>query len=126
MTKVHENDDLWYALENNPLEELTPEDIVDICAEVPGENDEFTWWWIVKLRDDRYVLLEGWCDYTGWDCQSTLDVEIITSTSLEAAIGAPEQDYSGRAIRLNLMRQLNGTNPKFTYIADDSDSDPGE
>lgn len=32
--------------------------------------------WLVKLCDGRYAALEGWCDYTGWDCGSGLAIKI--------------------------------------------------
>jgi hypothetical protein len=114
--KVHENDDLWYALEFNHPQSFLPEDIKDIMAEVPGENDEFSWWWILKLGAKKYTLLEGSCDYTGWDCQSSINEYPIVNTAIKASQFAPIiEDYSKRAIQPNLIAQLKGQFPKFTY-----------
>jgi len=60
-------DDLYSAIEYNPQEGFTEGDILGILAEVPGENDEYDWHWVVKLKDKRYVYVSGGCDYTGWD-----------------------------------------------------------
>lgn len=116
MSKVHENDDIWYALDNNATKMFQPEQIEDIVAEVPGQNDEFNWWWILKLGIDKYVLVSGWCDYTGWDCQSGVTEYGIFNSPMLAAEAAPDiEEYSNRAIKPNLVAQLRGEYPKFTY-----------
>lgn len=39
-----------------------------------GCNDGPAWLWAVKFSDDNgesyWMIGHGWCDYTGWDCQS--------------------------------------------------------
>ena len=35
-----------------------------------GERDEGSWVWIVALDNHETWCMAGWCDYTGWDCQS--------------------------------------------------------
>lgn len=40
-----------------------------------GENDEAPWLWEVTV-DDTVWLASGSCDYTGWDCQSSLEWSI--------------------------------------------------
>ncbi len=117
MEKVHEDDDIWYALASNSSETFSEEDIRDICAEVPGENDELHWWWVLKLTDGRFVLVEGWCDYTGWDCQSGITEHGIFTSALKAAKAAPELgEYDNRTIRKNLVAQIKGKQPKFLYV----------
>lgn len=116
MNGIHDSDDLWSALNNNQPQSFTVDSVKDIVAEVPGENDEFSWWWILELSSGKFVLLSGWCDYTGWDCQSGIDEIGTYDSALLAANDAPEQeDYSERAIRKNLVGQLTGEFPKFTY-----------
>ena len=112
---MNENDDLWYAIEYNTPEKFTKEDVVDILAEVPGENDELAWWWILQLRGGKFVLLAASCDYTGWDCKSWIDFEEIFDTQEQAAESAPAMDDANRAIRENLVGQLSGKYPKYTY-----------
>ena len=52
---------------------LVPEEIVLLDE---GENDERQWVWAITFTDSRY---RGWwvvyasCDYTGWDCQSSMN-----------------------------------------------------
>lgn len=113
---MNEHDDLWYAIEYNTPEKFSRDDVADIVVEVPGENDEFAWWWILQLKNGKYVLLAASCDYTGWDCQSWIDFEEVYDTAEQAADAAPASEkYTGRAIRQNLIGQLNGQYPKFTY-----------
>lgn len=115
---VHENDDIHYALQSNAPSTFHPDDIKDIVAEVPGGNDEYSWWWILELAPDKFALVSGWCDYTGWDCQSGIDEVGIFENALLAANAAPEiEEYSNRAIRKNLAGQLSGEYPKFTLWA---------
>ena len=50
--------------------DLTPpsrEDVVEIIAAVNGENDGDDWVGVFKLKDGRFLLAYGGCDYTGWD-----------------------------------------------------------
>ena len=115
----NQSDDLKYAIESNSLDTFLEEEIVDIVAEVPGSNDEFSWWWVLQLTKDRFALVSGWCDYTGWDCQSGITEHGIYSTALKAAKESPEiEKYSDRNIRKNLVGQLKGKFPKFTYWED--------
>ena len=119
MTRPHEHDDLWYALEYNTAELFKADDVADIVAEVPGENDELEWWWVLLLADGRHALFAAGCDYTGWDCQSGISVEQLFDTALECAEAAPQSEtYSGRRVRENLLQQLSGDQPKFTYTED--------
>jgi hypothetical protein len=96
-----------YLSENTDIYDL--EDIYNIYAEVPGHNDDALWYWIIELRDKRFVLTSAWCDYTGWDCQSGGESEIATSAE-EAAMLAPGEE-DGRKIRQNLLAQLRGEQP---------------
>jgi len=27
---------------------------------------------LARLKDSRYIFLDGWCDYTGWGCQDNV------------------------------------------------------
>lgn len=67
------------------------EDILKILAVYEEEYDCEGWHWILKLTDNRYAYLTGWCDYTGWDCQSDA-TSIIDETSLEALKEALKKD----------------------------------
>lgn len=59
-------------------------DVVEIIAAVNGENDEQDWVGVFRLRDGRYLIAEGGCDYTGWDCVASNS--LCVAGSLETAI----------------------------------------
>lgn len=81
--------DLYYAFGYNiGVDSLK---LVDDCIlEITGEHDEASWHWILKLKDGQIAYASGWCDYTGWDCQSGADWEI--TDSLEKALQLAPQD----------------------------------
>lgn len=104
-----DNDDLQYALTYNNPTEFNKDDIRFICAEVCGENDGADWWWILKLKNNKFFLLSGGCDYTGWDCQSSINEHGFFKTARECAKNAPEiEESTGRKIRDTLLKQLSG------------------
>lgn len=45
-------------------------DVIEIIAADPGENDEQEWVCALELADGRFAYIEAGCDYTGWDCQA--------------------------------------------------------
>lgn len=115
MNEIHPNDDLWYAIKNNPSKLIKPEDITDILAEVPGANDELNWYWVVSLKNGHAGLIYGGCDYTGWDCRSFLKYGIFEDP-WEAAEWAPDrEEYSDRRIYQVLCGQLRGDIPFALY-----------
>ncbi len=108
--------DLQSAFQYNPQTELNIEDIEDVRAAVYGENDGCCWYWLVKLVrrgspmanevvEPKYALLEGGCDYTGWDCQSHLSVLKIGSFH-ECITAAPITDGYDRNIVQTLSDQV--------------------
>lgn len=44
-----------------------------IVCEQHGENDGADWIWLVEFADGAKWHVEGGCDYTGWDCQSSIE-----------------------------------------------------
>jgi len=113
------NDDLKYCLMCNKPAKFIEADIVKIVAEVPGQNDEYNWHWILKLKNRKYAYLVAWCDYTGWDCKSGIKIEEITNTALQAAKLAPVvEEWSNRKIRVNLIAQIKGQQPSGLYNPD--------
>jgi hypothetical protein len=58
--------DLQAALKHNNTG-LVYEDVYHIHANVPGEADGPDWHWIVEMKNHTFWLVEGGCDYTGWD-----------------------------------------------------------
>lgn len=101
-----DGDDLEYAVSNNPgIINLT--NVKGIVAQVPGHNGEDSWYWILALRNGQFQAVTGSCDYTGWDCQSGIELIATTTTALKACSFTFENDY-GREIRKNLVNQLKG------------------
>lgn len=49
---------------------VSREMVTEIIAAVNGENDGKDWVGLFLLIDGRYLVAEGGCDYTGWDCQA--------------------------------------------------------
>jgi hypothetical protein len=41
-----------------------------VIARDRGRHDAGNWYWLLKLRSERYASLYGGCDYTGSACQS--------------------------------------------------------
>ncbi len=99
--------DLKAYLQNNH-DIYTVEDVYNIHAEVPGHNDEDHWYWILELRDGRFVLTNAWCDDTGWDCHSGGN-SLVAASVEEAAMLA--SDDTSRKIRSNLLAQVRGEQP---------------
>lgn len=69
-------------------------DIEEVLAVVEGYNDGDEWNWVVRLNEEegvpepstlRYAFISGWCDYTGWDCQSGVEVVMTHSPFIAAA-----------------------------------------
>lgn len=53
-------------------------DVAEVLACSEGENDGPNWLCFGRLGDGtgRYFFLSAGCDYTGWDCQASGDVNI--------------------------------------------------
>jgi hypothetical protein len=60
------------------------DDVQKIIAAVEGENDEADWLGLFLLKDGRYAVCSGGCDYTGWDCRG--GNSMIVCESFEDAI----------------------------------------
>jgi hypothetical protein len=106
--------DLEACLENNPQETFDIPDIEKVLAVYEGENNGADWHWVLELKqpvdqkvnDDpdntlhirgKYVYLNGWCDYTGWDCQSGASSQICISPIAAAHVATiAEQDSDHR------------------------------
>jgi hypothetical protein len=49
--------------------------VVDVVAYSDGMNDERYWLALCKLDDGRYIKMFAGCDYPGWDCQASGNIE---------------------------------------------------
>ncbi len=79
--------DLEAALQHNIGEGLELDDIARAVCVKEGANDEENWIWYVQTNDGRVAEIDGWCDYTGWDCQSGIDITFLSKEfTLDGAI----------------------------------------
>ena len=69
INEILDYSDLSSALYYNGLEEWK-EKIATMLAVIEGQNEGEAWHWVCKTKDKKYLYITGWCDYTGWDCQS--------------------------------------------------------
>ena len=58
------------------VEGVSREAVEEIVALENGENDGPDWVGLFRLKDGRFVTVEGGCDYTGWDCQASTMVQV--------------------------------------------------
>jgi hypothetical protein len=60
-----------YVLDTDtPSGTFSREDVKTIHGQSEGENDERSWVVWGQLKDDRWFVARGSCDYTGWDCRA--------------------------------------------------------
>lgn len=77
--------ELGYGLECNPGSlPFAMVDVADVVvtaadSEHPMSMGDASWEWEVTLKDGREYHVEGWHDYTGWDCQSGLAATEVVS-----------------------------------------------
>ena len=64
--------------------EVSRKDVKEIIAAVNGENDRAEWVGVFLLHDGRYLIAEGGCNYTGWDCLG--GNSLLLADTLQAAI----------------------------------------
>lgn len=64
--------DFAYACFENDPGPTEEQAITSLVMRQQGERDEAHWIWDLTLEDGSRWVAEGWCDYTGWDCQSDL------------------------------------------------------
>ncbi len=53
------------------LDTFCRDDVRKIYGQVDGENDGDDWIVWGSLKDGRWFVARGGCDYTGWDCRAS-------------------------------------------------------
>lgn len=78
-------------------ERFTREDVVEIRHITNGENDGEDWRAVGRLIDGRWFFVDGWCDYTGWDCRSGTSAYVSDSYDnlVRWGLGASEREHWG-------------------------------
>lgn len=113
--------DLRACLEYNPQDGFTVEDIENVLAVWEGHNDGDDWRWILKLKDGRFVFLQGGCDYTGWDCQSWATSEFADTAENAArfALGDVSIDADHHPSNAGIGHMLNIMSGEYMNNAGD-------
>lgn len=106
------NDDIKHALKYNPQVNILYDNIAGLIAEVCGHNDEDNWYWLGQLKDGSFFSAIGGCDYTGWDCQSSV-TSWVANTLEECLRLMLENDFGGlhEQKMKNLCEQVRGEQP---------------
>lgn len=88
--------DLAYALLYNDVK-ASSEFVVQVLGYISGANDGPDWHWLVLLDNGKIAYLRGGCDYTGWDCQSYVDLinEYDTLEQALSTLGLPSDCVNG-------------------------------
>ncbi len=73
------------------------DDVAEVVAADPGENDGPNWIAALRLTDGRFAWLSAGCDYTGWDCQAGGSLEIAASLEdlIRLAMGTEDRRRLG-------------------------------
>ena len=107
--------DLTACLEYNQQKEFNVSDIVRVLAVVEGEHDGGDWFWVLKLKGSRrFAVLQGWCDHTGWDCQSSA-CSVITKTALDACKATGRYQEKTAGIQSALEKQVKAGKKSLTW-----------
>lgn len=61
------------------LDTFSREDVKKIVFQIEGENDEASWIVVGQLKDKRWFVARGHCDYTGWDCQASNSGDVAST-----------------------------------------------
>lgn len=73
---------------------FTREDVAEILGQQDGENDGDDWIVWGKLKDGRFFIARGGCDYTGWDCRASNSGDVAETEEQIKAFGMTEDERS--------------------------------
>ena len=102
---------LWECLEYNAQKDFIILDIKKVLAVKEGERDQEDWHWILQLNNEKFVYLNGGCDYSGWDWRSNATSSLYETTeeALDAVIpdinDNPILSSYGTSIEFNLSKE---------------------
>jgi hypothetical protein len=61
------------------IETFSRDDVTLIKGQSEGERDEQSWIVWGQLKDGRWFVARGSCDYTGWDCQASNSGDVAST-----------------------------------------------
>lgn len=95
--------DLTAAIANNSIDvPANFEVLAEILSEVRGEGEYF---WLIRSQNN-YFVINGSCDYTGWDCQSSANISNAFDSINQLQLFVPEFDNQNRPVREMILNQL--------------------
>ncbi len=74
-----------------PSNPASRSDVAEIIAAVNGENDGQEWLGLFLLKDGRYLVASGSCDYTGWGCRAGNSMSVAATLSDALQFGLSEE-----------------------------------
>jgi hypothetical protein len=75
-------------------------DVKKILGLAEGERDEADWVVYGKLKDGRYFVARGGCDYTGWDCRAGNSGDVASSRADIERFGLTTEERNRFGIKL--------------------------
>ncbi len=89
-----------YTNETNDIPGQPTEDVGNFPDNVehyywisPGANDEVPWMALCKLKNGVYVFYKGECDYTGFDCQGSMELYASKDPAILIKFAMCSTDY---------------------------------
>lgn len=73
-------------------ETFSRENVVSLLGLSEGEKDERDWVCYGKLKDGRYFVARGGCDYTGWDCRASNSGDVANTKKNIIAFGLSAEE----------------------------------
>jgi hypothetical protein len=90
-----------YAVEPKPIPGQPAEEIGDFPYNIAhyywiheGQNDEEPWLTLCRLKNGVYVFYKGECDYTGFDCQGSMELYASKNHAVLIQMAMSESDYT--------------------------------
>jgi hypothetical protein len=68
------------------------EDVEEIAQIVEGDRDGPDWVVYGRLKDGRWFVARGGCDYTGWDCQAGNSGDVADSRESIIRMGLTKEE----------------------------------
>lgn len=76
------------------------EDVKKILGQVEGERDESSWVVYGQLKDGRFFVARGCCDYTGWDCQAGNSGDVASTRADIERFGLDLEERSRLGVKI--------------------------
>ena len=76
------------------------EDVAAIRGQQEGENDGPDWIVWGVLKDGRFFIARGGCDYTGWDCQASNNGSVASTEADLIQFGMTDNERDRFGVQL--------------------------